>query len=129
MSAKEKQRRFQRGEIADFLGKTVTVVMDRPVGHVHGDVVYPVNYGFLPDVLGGDGEELDAYVLGPKEPLERFTGRVIAVIRRADDVEDKLVVAAGDRRYSREEIRESVHFIEQYFDSRVQTLPEDEDER
>ena len=54
---------------------------------------------------------------------------MIAVIRRADDVEDKLVVAAGDRRYSREEIRESVHFIEQYFDSRVQTLPEDEDER
>ena len=112
-----------------LLGTTVTVQIDRPVGYVHGDVVYPVNYGFLPGLMGGDGEEQDAYVLGPQEPLEQFTGRVIAVIRRFDDVEDKLVVADENQRYSRERILESVRFIEQYFDSRVQTLSEDEDER
>lgn len=52
-----------------------------------------MNYGFIPDTLSGDGELVDAYVLGVFEPVDRFEGQVIAVILRADDVQDKLVVA------------------------------------
>ena len=79
-----------------MIGKTVRVIIDRPLGSYHPkykNLYYPVNYGYVPDVIGGDGEEQDAYVLGVDTPLECFEGIVIAVIHRLNDVEDKWVVA------------------------------------
>lgn len=104
------------------LGCQVTVKMDRPLGSAHPrhpDMVYPVNYGYVPDVIGGDGEEQDAYVLGVDVPLETFTGDVIAVIHRLDDVEDKWVVAPAGSTFTAEEIRRAVWFQEQYFHSEI----------
>ena len=68
-----------------LLGKIVTVQVDRPIGYLHGDILYPVNYGFVPGLMGGDGEEQDAYILGVDTPLSDFTGRVIAVIREMSE--------------------------------------------
>jgi inorganic pyrophosphatase len=65
---------------------------------------YTVNYGFLPGVTGGDGEEQDVYVLGVSEPLETFTGRIIGVVRRNDDNEDKLIAAPEGMTFTAEEI-------------------------
>ena len=56
--------------IRHWMGREVHVVVDRPVGYRHGDLVYPVNYGFLPGVMAEDGEEQDCYSLGVEEPLE-----------------------------------------------------------
>ncbi|MBI1923239.1 hypothetical protein HYR99_03205 [Candidatus Poribacteria bacterium] len=69
-----------------FLGKVVEVKIDRPLGsrHPKWGFIYPVNYGFLPNVPAPDGEELDVYVLGVFEPLEAFTGKCIAVIHRLE---------------------------------------------
>lgn len=107
--------------VRPFLGKTVDVEIDRPIGYVHtkGEktLVYPINYGYIPGVLGGDGEELDVYVLGPTEPVERFRGRIIAIVYRRDDVEDKLVAAPEGASYSHDEIRDALHFQEKYYDS------------
>ncbi|MBI3041105.1 MAG: inorganic diphosphatase, partial [Chloroflexi bacterium] len=77
-----------------FIGQTVEVTIDRPLGSAHPErgFTYPVNYGFIPNSLAPDGEELDAYILGIFEPLENFTGQCIAVIHRLDDNDDKLVV-------------------------------------
>ena len=106
-----------------YLGKCVTVEIDRPIGFhhvtkgVHLD--YTVNYGFLPGVTGGDGEEQDVYVLGIDEPIHTFTGRIIAAVLRADDNEDKLVAAPEGVTFSKEEIAEAIHFVEKYFDSEV----------
>ena len=68
--------------IKDYLGKTITVKMDRPKGSFHPkwNFVYPVNYGYIENTISGDGEEIDAYVLGIDEPLDKFTGKVIAII-------------------------------------------------
>lgn len=107
--------------IATFMGNHVSVVVDRPVGYRHGNVVYPVNYGYIPDVLAGDGEEIDAYILGVAEPLETFEGIVIAVVCRDDDVEDKLVVAPEGMVLHQAQIREAVQFQEQYFKSYIVT--------
>ena len=107
--------------VRPFLGKTVDVEIDRPIGYVHtkGEktLVYPINYGYIPGVLGGDGEELDVYVLGPTEPVERFRGHIIAIVYRRDDVEDKLVAAPDGMSYSHDEIRAALHFQEKYYDS------------
>ena len=81
-----------------MLGKKVTVLIDRKMGSVHPnhpDILYPLNYGHIPGLLAEDGEEQDAYVLGIDHPLDSFTGTVIAIIHREDDVEDKWVVADG----------------------------------
>lgn len=103
-----------------LLGTTVTVVVDRPIGYVHGDIIYPVNYGFLPGVPGGDGEDQDAYILGVNTPVKWFSGTVIGVIRRHDDCEDKLVVAPEGANFSCDEIAQAVHFVEQFFSSTIE---------
>ena len=105
-----------------MLGKTVTVIIDRPMGTYHPkhkDIFYPVNYGYVPGIIAGDGEEQDAYVLGVNEPLQEFTGVVTAIIHRIDDVEDKWVVAPEGVKFSKEEIWEQVKFQEQYFRSEI----------
>ena len=106
----------------EMLGQTVTVTVDRPIGYRHGDIVYPINYGYLPGVMAGDGEEQDAYILGVDAPVECFTGTVVGVIRRHDDCEDKLVVAPEGKLYHQGEIAQAVHFVEQYFRSTIECL-------
>ena len=51
--------------------------------------------------------------------MKEFTGKVIAIIHRNDDIEEKWVVAPVERSFSKEEIAEKVHFQEQYFDSHI----------
>ena len=119
----------QREElICSMLGKTVDVVVDRPIGHTHVTkgitLHYTINYGYLPGITGGDGEEQDVYILGVTEPKEQFRGRIIGVIRRADDNEDKLVAAPEGMTFSAEEIRKATYFVEKYFDSTVQVIVE-----
>lgn len=101
----------------EFLDKIVTVKMDRPLGSAHPKCgfVYQVNYGYIPNTISGDGEEIDAYVLGEHEPLETFTGRVIAVIHRTNDDDDKLVVMEDGRNYSDDQIEALVEFQERFF--------------
>lgn len=106
-----------------MLGKTVTVIVDRPKGSVHPhhkNIIYPVNYGYIPDVIAPDGEEQDAYILGVDMPLDVFTGTVIAIIRRKNDVEDKWVTAPEDAVFTEKEIRDAVHFQEQFFDTEIE---------
>lgn len=108
--------------IQDLLGKMVHVEVDRPIGYLHGDIDYPINYGYIPGVIAGDGEEQDAYILGVSEPVSSFDGRVVGAIRRKDDCEDKLVVVPDGMLFHQGEIAETVHFQEQYFDSCIVSL-------
>ena len=113
----------QRNQIIkDWMGKTVCVIVDRPIGYHHGNTVYPVNYGYIPGVMAADGEQQDAYILGIAEPLEAFEGQVIGAIRRKNDCEDKLVVAPTGTLFHQGQIAQAVHFQEQYFDTTVDSL-------
>ena len=106
-----------------MIGKIVTVTIDRPKDSCHPkypDLIYPINYGYIEGVIGGDGEEQDAYVLGVDEPVQEFTGRVIAIIHRLNDVENKLVVAPEGLSYTKEQISEIVDFQERYFRSEIE---------
>ena len=105
-----------------MLGKTVHVMVDRPIGYLHGNILYPVNYGYIPGMMAGDGEEQDAYILGICEPVAEFDGIVIGGIRRKDDVEDKLVVAPAGAAFHQGQIAGAVAFQEQYFDGFVISL-------
>ena len=105
-----------------MLGQIVTVTVDRPLGTYHPnhkDIYYSVNYGYIEGIMAPDGEEQDAYILGVNEPVEQFTGKVIAIIHRFNDVEEKWVVAPEDKSYTKEEIWEQVKFQEQYFESEI----------
>ena len=103
----------------NYLGKTVEVKMDRKLGSVHPNhgFVYPVNYGYIPNTVSGDGEELDAYVLGVHEPIDTFEGEVIAIIHRVNDNDDKLVVMEKGRNYTDDQIRALTEFQERWFES------------
>lgn len=105
-----------------MIGKIVTVTVDRPLGSYHPkhpDIYYPVNYGYIESIPAPDGEEQDAYILGVEKAVETFTGRVIALIRRKDDIEDKWVVAPEGMTFTKEEIERATHFQEQYFEIEI----------
>ena len=108
--------------IHTLLGKNVHVVIDRPIGYCHNGIIYPVNYGYIPGVPGGDGEELDVYLLGVDVPVERYTARIIAIVHRRNDEEDKLVAAPEGTSYTAEEISDMIHFQEQFYNSEVEIL-------
>ena len=111
-----------QAEINSVIGRTVTVTVDRPLGSYHPeykDMNYPINYGYVEGIMAPDGEEQDAYILGVDEVVEKFTGKIIAVVHRNDDVEEKWVVAPAGMTFTKEEIREQIHFQEQYFDSDI----------
>ena len=103
--------------------KEVTVTVDRPLGSYHPkhkNLYYPVNYGYVEGVLGGDGEEQDAYILGVDTPQKSYTGTVVAVIHRKNDNEDKWVVAPEGKTFTEEQILAAVNFQEQYFDIEIE---------
>ena len=106
-------------ETKEYLGKKVKVVMDRPLGCAHPKhgFIYPVNYGYIPNTISGDGEELDAYVLGVHKPMEEYVGVVKAYIHRTNDNDDKLIVMPEDKDYTDDQIRALTEFQEQYFES------------
>lgn len=98
------------------------VIIDRPLGSRHPyykNIRYPVNYGYIPGLPAPDGEEQDAYLLGVEYPVAVCHGRLLAVIRRRNDVEDKWVVAPEGFSFSKDEIQRQTAFIEQYFDSEI----------
>lgn len=104
---------------------TVTVKIDRPLGSYHPkhkDLYYPINYGYVEGVIAGDGEEQDAYILGVNEPLETFTGNIIAVIHRINDNENKWVIAKENTNYTVQEIEKQVQFQEKYFEHFIELV-------
>ena len=105
----------------DFIGKIVNVEMDRPLGtrHPKHGFMYCVNYGYIPDTVSGDGEELDAYLLGVFEPVQSYIGKCIAVIHRINDNDDKLVVVPESKNYTDEQIRALTEFQERFFESEI----------
>ena len=105
----------------EYLGKIVEVKMDRVMGSKHPKhgFIYPVNYGYIPNTISGDGEELDAYVLGVFEPVENFKGEVIAIIHRINDNDDKLVVVPENKNYTDQQIKALTEFQEQWFESEI----------
>ncbi|MEN6313971.1 MAG: GrpB family protein [Clostridiaceae bacterium] len=114
---------LRKAQVWSFLGKTVTVTIDRPLGSVHpkhDDMIYPINYGYIDGIIAPDGEELDVYIYGEDKPLDEFTGRVIAIVHREDDIEDKLVAIPDGITFSASEIKSVVSFQEKYYDSRIE---------
>lgn len=105
-----------------MIGKIVKVVVDRPLGSYHPehrDMYYPINYGYIETVIAPDGEEQDAYILGVNQAVVSFTGKVIAIVHRYDDVEEKWVVAPENMSFTKEQIMEQIKFQEQYFNSEI----------
>lgn len=105
-----------------MIGKIVRVIVDRPMGTCHpkhSDICYSLNYGYIQGIMAPDGEEQDAYILGVSEPVDEFVGRVIAIIHRFDDVEEKWVVAPQSVSFTKDEIMQQVAFQERYFQTEI----------
>lgn len=103
---------------AHFLNKNLKIKIDRPLGSIHPmykDVIYEVNYGFVPNTVSGDGEELDCYLLGVDYPVNEFEGKCIAVIKRLTEEDDKLIIVPKNKDFTNEEIELKIRFQEKYF--------------
>ena len=106
---------YLQDNLRKLLGEKVTVYIDRPLGSLHPDypsLVYTQNYGYIQEYKALDGEYQDAYVIGINEPIKQFTGKVIAIINRKDDSEDKLIVCDEKAEFTNAEIRKLIKFQE-----------------
>lgn len=110
-----------QSDIPDYrsiIGKTVTGIIDRPIGSPHPrfpKTIYPVNYGYVEEIFAGDGKEQDIYLFGTDTPVTRFKGKVIAVYHRFNDSEDKWIVSLNDDPIPDEKILGDIFFQEQYY--------------
>ncbi|MEI8129964.1 MAG: inorganic diphosphatase [bacterium] len=98
-----------------YLGRVVSVAIDQAYGTTYKGALYTSNYGYVPNTIAPDGMGLDAYVLGPTEPLAEASGKCIAIIHRLDDDDDKLILVPDGIDMSDEAIEQAVHFREQFF--------------
>lgn len=116
-----KALQIKQREAYDYIGKIVNVKIDRPLNSKHPKhgFVYCANYGYIPNTISGDGEEIDCYVLGVNEPVQTFEGQCIAVIHRTNDDDDKLIVVPKGEQYTDNEIRKLTEFQEQFFESEI----------
>ncbi len=76
-----------------IVGRQVDVIVDSMMGTFHPkhpDIYYPINYGYIAGTLAPDGEEQDVYIIGIDKPVKTFSGTVIAIVHRYDDIEDKI---------------------------------------
>ncbi len=112
---------MKKANASDYIGKKVEVKIDRALGtrHPKHNFMYMINYGYIPNTVSGDGEELDAYLLGEFEPVESAKGKVIAVIHRTNDDDDKVVVSKDGKDYSDDAIRALTEFQERFFESEI----------
>lgn len=109
-------------DYSTVLNQKVDCVIDRPLGTCHprcSEILYSINYGYVPGVIGGDGSEQDVYILGIDRPLKQFSGIVIGIYHRLNDCEDKWIVTSKGNNFTKEEILEKIHFQEQYFDGQL----------
>ena len=112
------------GILKGLIGKEIDVIIDRPIGTTHPkykDMIYLVNYGYIDGFYGGDNEYQDVYILGEDKPLNNYRGKVIAIVRRLNDNEDKLVVYNYGY-LSSNEIEEAINFQEKYFKHEIITI-------
>lgn len=114
--------KMEKASFKDYLGKKVHVVVDRPMGTEHPhfpESIYPINYGYVPNTVSGDGKELDVYIIGVFEAVNEFDGECIAAIHRMKDDDDKLVVAPIGKTYTKEQIEALVEFQERFFEHEI----------
>lgn len=103
-----------------YIGKDVKAKIDQPIGSYHPkypETIYEVNYGFIPNTIGGDKEEIDCYVLGENIPLTKYRGKCIAIIHRLKEDDDKLIITPANKCFTDRKIKEETDFIEKYFES------------
>lgn len=116
---------LRKALVKSYLGKTVNIKIDRPIGSLHPkhpSIIYPINYGYIPNVLSGDGEELDVYLLGVNEPITDYRAKIIGIVHRYNDIEDKLIAAPERMKFTLHEMKKAVHFQEQYYESEIEAL-------
>ena len=105
-------------DYSSVIGHEVEGHVDRPLGSSHPrhpEMIYPLNYGYVDGVFAGDGAEQDVYLFGVEEPVKSFKGKVVGVIHRLNDCEDKWIVSVDGKVPEREEILKRTEFQEQYF--------------
>ena len=105
-----------------YLDKIIKVKIDRTLGSSHPKYpshIYPVNYGYVPNTISGDGKELDCFILGEYEPLTEYKGKCIAIIHRINDNDDKLVISQENMNFTDCEIRALTNFQERFFESEI----------
>lgn len=117
---------LRKALVKSYLGKTVDIKIDRPIGCVHKkekySLTYPINYGYIPSVIGGDGEELDVYLLGVDKPVTEYRAKIIGIAHRENDIEDKLIAAPVGLNFTKEEIEQAINFQEQYYETHIEII-------
>ena len=118
--------RATKSLVKSYLGKTVDIKIDRPIGYVHKKenycLTYPINYGYIPEIFSDDGEGIDVYLLGIDKPVKEYKAQIIGIVYRENDCEDKLIATPNNLTFTIDEIKKAINFQEKYFKTRIELL-------
>ena len=122
---------LRKALVRSYLKKTVHIRIDRPIGSHHPkyhDLIYPINYGFIPNVFSSDNKELDVYLLGVDAPVTEYTACIIGIVHRHNDVEDKLIAAPEGSYFDEDQVLKAIQFQEQYYESEIEMIDQYQNE-
>jgi|LAHS01.1.fsa_nt_gb GNAT superfamily N-acetyltransferase len=105
----------------EMLGKSVTVTVDHPYGSFHptiADAIYPVNFGYVSAPVACNDGMQDAWVIGPQEPVETFTGVVAGIVYHKNGDSRWIVIQQG-MMVNHEQIINLIGFEEQYYETKI----------
>lgn len=105
-------RTLRRALLQSYLGKTVTVQIDGPLGNGPAGLEEPVYRGRTPHVAGG--EALDVCLLGVHAPGPACRAQIVGVLSHHDGAGDGLVAAPEGTRPGREEIARALRMYQAY---------------
>lgn len=105
------------------LGRQVWVTVEHKLGSNHPEHgVYPLNCGYVSEVLQQENEWQDAYIIGVNHPVDIFQGEVIATLRQPGEAAGRWVVATPGTRMSEADIRRLTAFGEKADNVKIHCL-------
>lgn len=106
--------------------RVVHVIIDKPKGTSDLDfksITYPVDCGYVDNYYRQkDGTPLRCYILHNNNEENEIYGRIVAHVKRLNDIEDRYVVVPYNIKIRKKDIIEKIRFIEDYYEFKVKMI-------
>lgn len=105
-----------------LLGKTVTVIVERPYGSLdlRNEGELSVNCGYIQEeITMNDTDMKNACIVGVYQPVETFTGVVIGLVYHEEDSNIHAIVARNGELIDHDKVIQEIGMVEQYYHSRI----------
>ena len=109
-------------DLKDMIGKRIDVVVERQSADTTKsgpDYILSLGCGQIEGLRSIGGDPQEAYIICKERPSDIFSGKVLAVANRKDDLTDRLIVCDENENYTNADIRKMIDKSEQQHKYRI----------